>query len=289
MGGPEQIPPPAGEPAPAWRDASTTPRATSRSCAASRVPTTGSSGATSPAGSCRSTERQRGGRTAGRSEPGDGRRSRSAGPIEQSCRGSRTCWRPVTRRTMAARERQLRAVVRSRPNLRRRPMGRSLSVLGAPSSAGAYAPGQEKAPAAFRRHGLIEALGRARREVVDRGDVAGFRWRPDAARAAAMNLAAVRDTARAVAARTAAALDDGHDLLVLGGDCTVELGVVAGAIGRFASVGLIYIDGDTDLNPPEASDGALDWTGVAHLLDIPGATEELAGLGGKRPMLGSED
>jgi arginase len=109
------------------------------------------------------------------------------------------------------------------------------------------------------------------------------------ARAEAMNLAPVRDTAKAVAARTAAALDDGHDLLVLGGDCTVELGAVAGAIGRFTSVGLIYIDGDTDLNPPEASDGALDWTGVAHLLDIPGATEELAGLGGKRPMLGPED
>jgi arginase len=168
-------------------------------------------------------------------------------------------------------------------------MGRALSILGAPSSAGAYAPGQERAPAAFRRHGLIEALGRGRREVVDRGDVAGFRWRPDAARAEAMNLAAVRDTAQAVAERAAAALDDGHDLLVLGGDCTVELGAVAGAIGRFASVGLVYIDGDTDLNPPGASDGALDWTGVAHLLDLPGATEELAGLGSKRPMLGSED
>jgi arginase len=168
-------------------------------------------------------------------------------------------------------------------------MGRALSVLGAPSSAGAYAPGQEKAPAAFRRHGLIEALSRARREVVDRGDVAAFRWRPDPAHATAMNLAAVRDTAQAVAERTAAALAAGHDLLLLGGDCTVELGAVAGAIGRFASVALVYIDGDTDLNPPEASDGALDWTGVAHLLDLPGATEELAGLGGTRPMLGSED
>jgi hypothetical protein len=98
-----------------------------------------------------------------------------------------------------------------------------------------------------------------------------------------------RTRAQAVAARTAAALAAGHDLLLLGGDCTVELGAVAGAIGRFASVGLVYVDGDTDLNPPEASDGALDWTGVAHLLDLPGTTEELAGLGGTRPMLGSED
>ena len=37
-------------------------------------------------------------------------------------------------------------------------MTRTLCLVGAPSSAGAYAPGQEKAPAAFRRHGLVAAL-----------------------------------------------------------------------------------------------------------------------------------
>lgn len=37
-------------------------------------------------------------------------------------------------------------------------MSHSLSIIGAPSSAGAYAPGQEKAPEAFRRHGLVRAL-----------------------------------------------------------------------------------------------------------------------------------
>jgi arginase len=48
---------------------------------------------------------------------------------------------------------------------------------------------------------------------------------------------------------------------------------------------MIYVDLDTDLNAPETSDGALDWTGVAHLLDIPGAAPELAALGPRRPML----
>jgi arginase len=47
---------------------------------------------------------------------------------------------------------------------------------------------------------------------------------------------------------------------------------------------MIYVDLDTDLNAPETSDGALDWTGVAHLLDIPGAAPELAALGPRRPM-----
>ncbi len=54
-------------------------------------------------------------------------------------------------------------------------MTRDLSIIGAPSSAGADASGEEKAPAAFRRHGLIQSLMQVGRQVRDRGDVAGFR------------------------------------------------------------------------------------------------------------------
>jgi arginase len=42
------------------------------------------------------------------------------------------------------------------------------------------------------------------------------------------------------------------------------------------------------LNTPDTSDGALDWTGVAHLLDIPGCESSLAALGPRRPMLAPE-
>lgn len=168
-------------------------------------------------------------------------------------------------------------------------MSRILHVIGAPSSAGAYAPGQEKAPAAFRRHGLISALTKAGCQANDHGDTAAFRWRPDLSRPKAMNLDAVRETAAAVADKVEEALAGGGAALVLGGDCTIELGAVAGALRGEGSVGLIYIDLDVDLNAPEASDGALDWTGVAHLLDIPGTAPELSDLGPRRPMLGPAD
>jgi arginase len=164
-------------------------------------------------------------------------------------------------------------------------MTRDLTIIGAPSSAGAYAPGQEKAPAAFRSHGLVEALTAHGRRVVDRGDVAGFRWRPDPALPKCANLSAVRAAAKAVAVATSDAIARDHDVLVLGGDCTLELGTVAGAAFDGARVGLIYIDLDVDLNAPDTSDGALDWTGVAHMLDIPGSADELSGLAGRRPML----
>jgi len=138
---------------------------------------------------------------------------------------------------------------------------------------------------AFRSHGLVEALRTRGRRVVDRGDVASFRWRPDPAHPKRANLSAVRTAAKAVAEATSEAIARDHDVLVLGGDCTLELGTVSGAALDGARVGLIYIDLDVDLNAPDTSDGALDWTGVAHMLDIPGSADELSGLAGRRPML----
>jgi arginase len=166
---------------------------------------------------------------------------------------------------------------------------RALHLIGVPSSAGAYAAGQEKAPAAFRRHGLVAALSKAGLQVRDRGDVEGFRWRPDLANPKAMNVDVVCRVAGAVADQVAESLAADGTVLVLGGDCTVELGTVAGALRGSESVGLIYIDFDADLNPPDASDGALDWTGVAHMLDIPGSAPQLADLGPRRPLLTSQD
>jgi arginase len=168
-------------------------------------------------------------------------------------------------------------------------MTRALDLIGAPSSAGAYAPGQEKAPAVLRRHGLVSVLTQAGHRVHDCGDVPGFRWRPDLSQPKAMNLDAVRGAALSVADRVAEAMAANHRALVLGGDCTIELGTVAGALRNDGSVGLIYIDLDADLNVPETSDGALDWTGVAHLLGIPGAAMELSQLGPRYPMLTAPD
>ena len=164
-----------------------------------------------------------------------------------------------------------------------------IHLIGAPSSAGAYAPGQEKAPAAFRRHGLAEAISETGQLVRDEGDVAQFRWRPDRAHPKAMNQGAVHGAAEAVAEKVAKVLADSGAAIVVGGDCTVELGTVAGALQDASSVGLVYIDLDADLNTPETSDGALDWTGVAHLLGIDGTVPTLAGLGVRRPMLGPKD
>lgn len=165
-------------------------------------------------------------------------------------------------------------------------MSGRIALIGAPSSAGAYAPGQERAPAALRSVGLIDQLQALGVEVRDRGDVPGFRWSVDRNSPRAMNANAVAEVASATANLVAEAIAAGDIPLVLGGDCTIELGTVAGVSRTSESIGLIYIDLDTDLNTPASTtDGALDWMGVAHLLGMPDTIPPLTALGARRPML----
>jgi arginase len=161
----------------------------------------------------------------------------------------------------------------------------ALTVLGVPTSAGAFTPGQERAPAALREAGLVDALTQRGVEVRDLGDSPVWRWRPDRERPRAQNLGAVAEIARATAARVEAALGDGP-LLVLGGDCSIELGTLAGHLARDESVGLVYLDLHPDLNTPESVvEGTFDWMGMAHALGVRGAEPELVGIGPRTPLL----
>jgi len=165
---------------------------------------------------------------------------------------------------------------------------RTVTLIEAPTSAGGYAPGQEDGPRALLEAGVVERLEAAGVAVGRGGQVSPFRWRPDPDNPAAANAGAVIDRAGQVAAlvRSAPAEDT---IVVLGGDCTVGVGTVAGLLHRVERLGIVYVDRHADLNVPGSTvDGALDWMGMAHMLDIEGAVPGLAALAGRRPMLSSE-
>ncbi len=74
--------------------------------------------------------------------------------------------------------------------------------------------------------------------------------------------------------------------MVLGGDCTIELGTVLGWQRQRDATALLYFDPHPDLNTPATvPDGAFDWMGMAHLLAEPDARGELVELGGRVPAL----
>jgi arginase len=166
---------------------------------------------------------------------------------------------------------------------------RQLAVLGAPSGAGACGVGQEEAPAALRAAGLIEALGGVGFDVSDLGDSPVVPWRPDRARPRAQNLEAVVDVVRTTSTRVADALRErDRTVLVLGGDCTVGIGTIAGVSAALDDIAVAYFDLHSDLNTPaSATDGALDWMALGHMLALEGTEPTLVAATEEVPLLES--
>jgi arginase len=138
----------------------------------------------------------------------------------------------------------------------------------------------------MRRARLLERLDEKGLAVRDHGDLPLFRWRPDPATRSPQNLAAVVSVATSVAESIDEMVRDGELPLVLGGDCTITVGVVAGMLRAGVDPSLLYVDGGVDLYVPATQPGGhMDSMGVAHLLNQPGSARELAGIGPTTPML----
>ncbi len=162
-----------------------------------------------------------------------------------------------------------------------------IAIVGVPSSAASYAAGQDLAPAALRSAGLLARLAAADLEVRDEGDLPHQVWKPDREHPLAQNAGQATASLRQLADRLGPLLARGAFALVLGGNCTIALGVVA-ALRRLGAgaPGLLYVDRHYDINTPESTtDGALDWMGLAHGLALPGCVDTLTDAFGPRPLL----
>lgn len=168
-------------------------------------------------------------------------------------------------------------------------MAKKLGFIGAPSSAGAYAPGQELAPEALRGAGFLELLEEKGVAVEDLGDIEKFRCRADPENIRATNIEAVVRASKQTAEKVARANDNGLLAFVCGGDCTLQFGSVSGLLASTRNVGLLYIDLDPDMQTPHSTwEGAPDYMGVAHMLDIPGVVQKFSRSGPREPLLPPE-
>ncbi len=165
-------------------------------------------------------------------------------------------------------------------------MGRTIAYVGVPTSLGSYSPGQEKAPQAFRDAGFPEMLRKEGLTVVDYGDLPVRRWRPDRKNLLAQHWEAVVACVQETETHLSESVSQGFISVVIGGDCTIELGVVGANLRKCESLGLIYLDLHADMNTPASTlDGALDWMGVAHMLGLNGTIPELADCGPRCPLI----
>ena len=135
-------------------------------------------------------------------------------------------------------------------------MRRPITIIGAPTSIGirpyddGTPRGLDRAPAAFRRRGLVERLG-----ARDAGDIVAPPYRDfERPPARPRNEADVEAYSRALATRVESVVAERRFVLVLGGDCSVVLGGVLGARCAVGGpVGLAYVDGHADFATPAES------------------------------------
>jgi arginase len=136
----------------------------------------------------------------------------------------------------------------------------------------------------LRSAGLPDRLRGAGCEVSDAGDLPVRVFTADAANPRARNRDAVVQTCRDVAAAAGKVIEDGRIPVLLGGDCSITVGAVAGCLAQRQGTGVLYLDGDSDLRTPQTTTaGNFDGMVIAALLGHgdPGYIS----LAGQVPML----
>lgn len=157
-----------------------------------------------------------------------------------------------------------------------------VAIVGAPVDLGADRRGVDMGPSAIRYADLETGLRENGHTVQDFGNVAmPVRESEEISPSHMKFLRPIVDMAEALAALTAARVEDGWFPLVLGGDHSVSLGSVTGTTtGRTA--GIVWIDAHGDFNTADSSPSgnihgmvlaALAGRGDASLIDVgyPGA------------------
>lgn len=165
---------------------------------------------------------------------------------------------------------------------------RELIVLGVPFNGDGTPPDEENPADSLRQAGLLKCLRSGERSVNDLGDVAIPEFDGDRdSETQILNLHTWLMVSERVA-ETIAQVDDKAFPVVLGGDCSILLGIFGGFALQDRQVGLVMLDGHTDYREPARSE-----TGEPADLEL----AVLTGLGprrvthhfGKCPLIREED
>lgn len=160
-------------------------------------------------------------------------------------------------------------------------MAQKVVVYGVPSAAGAFTNAPTRSPAALRGAGLVAALRGQGLDVEDAGDGPTLPAAEDPEHPTCRNVPGVL---RAIAA--AAATGEVRDglALMIGGDCSLLPGLLAGARRRAGDrLGLVVLDAHGDLNTPQTTPSGRI-CGMALAVALGHGHRELVAAAGSPPL-----
>jgi arginase len=164
------------------------------------------------------------------------------------------------------------------------------ALIGVPINVGAENPNISLGPQAFRDAGIVEKLSSAGFEIDDRGNVM-CRDRIELARGNSRmhHLDEIVRISEESATLTESALEKGQKVIALGGDHSMNLGVVSGAsVALNGKLGLIYLDAHGDMNTVDTTPtGNIHGMHVASLLGF--GAPELKNVHGQAVKIAKEN
>lgn len=164
---------------------------------------------------------------------------------------------------------------------------RQIAIIGAPLCDGEREKGVEKAPNAIRAAELVTALN-GFAKVTDHGDIDLRPPTPDKISGNLRNAEYVVDFCRKVKETVSKALRaDGFPLLI-GGDCSIFPGAVAGLSPTYDRMQALYLDGHADFNTEQTTVSGY-FSGMALAAAVGKGYEPLTRIGQRFPIIREED
>jgi arginase len=166
---------------------------------------------------------------------------------------------------------------------------RIIKILGVPFNGDGTTPAEENPAAALRLAGITDFRSLLNLKVEDLGniEIPAFSGIRDPG-TSVLNLNAWKKISRRTSERLQFILDDGEFLIVLGGDCSILLGVFGAFALADMSVGLMMLDGHTDYREPTSSSSGEPADLETAVLTGTGP-KQLTNMFGKAPLINPHD
>ncbi len=162
-----------------------------------------------------------------------------------------------------------------------------IGVISLPYNTGSKGKNIEEGSKSLRNAGLIDAL-RQFCEVTDFGDLTVPLPMPDNSNPKLLNPNQVEVSCRVLADKIRSMFQAGYSPLVIGGDCSVLMGIIEGLGNSKRKIGMIYMDAHGDFNTPETTP-----SGIIGGMDVAIAAgrgpRRLASMFGHSPLIPEEN